>query len=910
MITKPLKNTPLHKALLTCLILLLIGWLSILNAQGFLHTKGKQILNGNEENIILKGIGTGNWMIQEGYMMRSAGIAGTQHEFRQKLIETIGLERTDEFYESWLENHFTKTDVDSMAAWGFNSIRVALHYKWFTLPIEDEPIPGEHTWLDKGFEITDNLLGWCAENNMYLILDLHGAPGGQGKNADISDYDPNKPALWESEKNKAKTVALWRKLAERYRDMEWIGGYDLINEVNWTFPSGNNQELRQLYIRITDTIRAVDQNHIIFIEGNGFANDFRDLTPPWDTNMVYSFHKYWTFNDASSLDWVIDLRDQHNIPLWLGEAGENSNTWFTNLIELSEENNIGWSWWPVKKTGINNILKVEVNPQYDALIDMWRGNGSMTADQASQAVLQFSENHRFENCQIRYDVIDAMIRQPHTLETKPFKGHRIGEPIFAVDYDLGRNNYAYFDMDSADYHLNTNEYQAWNAGWEYRSDGVDIEVCDDPETNQGYSVGWIEPDEWLQYTLNNTEKAVYRLKFRAASEDPFTLHIEVNGRIASRSIEFPSSGHIDTWKDYEIEEVIIPSGEVKIRLFFETGGFNLNYFLLTDPRSTYDIPFEILSAESDKVFNKVFVNFNKAIISPLDSILVSDFLIINNNSLATISALSLAENNPQKLIIHTTEDLFSSDNLRITYRGYSVAAENQNLDNFTAFPIRNNYYPEADLPGKIEAEDFFLNRGFQLENCSDYGGGRNLAYADNGDYADYLVNFSKSGNYKIEFRVAAKSGSPDIILMKSEGEKMVPFKVVRFTATGDWQNWETQSTEADFVAGKTVFRIHSRNGEHNLNWFSFSLNTQVTSLEQESLIRVFPNPTTDSLNIWFPNAENRQISIFSVSGKRMIKINSSETSLNINTRSWSAGSYILYYTGKDYRESRNIIIVR
>ena len=103
-------------------------------SQGYLHVSGKSILDGQNNNFILRGIGTGNWMLQEGYMMLSAGIAGTQHEFRNKLNQTIGTVRTDEFYDYWLKSHFRKIDVDSMAAWGFNSIRVAMHYKWFTLP--------------------------------------------------------------------------------------------------------------------------------------------------------------------------------------------------------------------------------------------------------------------------------------------------------------------------------------------------------------------------------------------------------------------------------------------------------------------------------------------------------------------------------------------------------------------------------------------------------------------------------------------------------------------------------------------------------------------------------------------------------------------------------------------------------
>ena len=63
--------------------------------------------------------------------------------------------------------------------------------------------------------------------------------------------------------------------------------------------------------------------------------------------MVYSFHKYWSFND--SLDWVTWMRNQYNIPLWMGEGGENSNQWFTEAIKIFEENYIGWAFWPWKK---------------------------------------------------------------------------------------------------------------------------------------------------------------------------------------------------------------------------------------------------------------------------------------------------------------------------------------------------------------------------------------------------------------------------------------------------------------------------------------------------------------------------------------------------------------------------------
>jgi endoglucanase len=87
-----------------------------------LHTQGKYILDGNNDEVIIRGLGTGNWMLQEGYMMQTSDIGGTQHEFRAKLEETIGVAKTDSFYNAWLQYHFTKTDVDSMASWGYNTV--------------------------------------------------------------------------------------------------------------------------------------------------------------------------------------------------------------------------------------------------------------------------------------------------------------------------------------------------------------------------------------------------------------------------------------------------------------------------------------------------------------------------------------------------------------------------------------------------------------------------------------------------------------------------------------------------------------------------------------------------------------------------------------------------------------------
>lgn len=393
------------------------------SSQQFLHTEGKKIVDGNNKEILLRGIGLGGWMLQEPYMLKLSGIAVNQQDIKAKIEALIGAEKTEEFYTLWLHNGMQKSDVDSLKAWGFNSIRLPMHYNLFTLPVNKEPVRGKNTWLQEGFQLTDSLLKWCEEAHIYLILDLHAAPGGQGHDLPIADRDSSQPSLWQSETNRSKTIALWKKLAERYKDKTWIGGYDLLNETNWSFThphdknnhgtdEKNNDPLRKLLIDITKAIRSVDPNHIIFIEGNGWANNYNGILPPWDNNLVVSFHKYWNKNDVASIQKFLDIRDKYNLPLWLGESGENNNRWYSDAIQLMESHDIGWAWWPLKKIGTNNPFEVKMPPGYRKIIAYWKGEGPKPpAEEAYHALRQLAENYKTQNLIVHYDVLDALFQK-------------------------------------------------------------------------------------------------------------------------------------------------------------------------------------------------------------------------------------------------------------------------------------------------------------------------------------------------------------------------------------------------------------------------------------------------------------------------------------------------------------------
>jgi len=527
-------------------------------------------------------------MLQESYML---GTSGSQHVIESRIDDLVGVQRRKEFYDAWLSNHVRKIDIDSMASWGYNMVRLPMHYKLFTPPIEEELLSGKITWIDNGFQLTDSLLKWCKANNMYLILDLHAAPGGQGGSSDINDYEPSKPSLWQSDLNKQKTVALWKKLAEHYANEPNIAAYDLINEPHWGFqnhaadPDGftetDNTPLWNLQKEITAAIREVDKNHIVIIEGNCYGSNYAGLSVLWDENLAVSYHQYYTGTKTSDIQNVLNIRNRLKVPIWLGETGENSNTWYADFIGTLEKNGIGWSMWPLKKLGLNNPLQITTNEGYKKILNYWNGGGAKPrADEAYVALMQLTEDLKLENNVYQKDVVDAMIRQPHTEETIPFKAFTIvanaENVLHANDSDLGKNGIAYSDKDFENTSYRPGG-QVWNFGGSYRNDGVDIErTYDDNPNGNGFDVSWAEEGEWMQYTVNVDSSGVYNVVIRYAGHGK--IRIDVDEKDASGIIDLPYPPVFQLWSDVMLKNFILNEGTKRIKVNVLSSGVKLNYF--------------------------------------------------------------------------------------------------------------------------------------------------------------------------------------------------------------------------------------------------------------------------------------------------------------------------------------------
>ena len=165
-----------------------------------------QIVEGNGEPVVLREFGLGGWLVPEGYMLHNqAGIDGfgTPTEIEEHVESLVGTEIAAEFWVLYRDNYVAQVDIDQIAEWGFNHIRIPFHYKQFYNESEsDTPI---------GYEIVDELITWCEAYNMYIILDMHCAPGGQN-GGPIRDSDGT-ARLWLEEENKELTIQIWQEIA-------------------------------------------------------------------------------------------------------------------------------------------------------------------------------------------------------------------------------------------------------------------------------------------------------------------------------------------------------------------------------------------------------------------------------------------------------------------------------------------------------------------------------------------------------------------------------------------------------------------------------------------------------------------------------------------------------------------------
>lgn len=421
--------------------------------QGFMHAEGKKIVDKDGCPIILKGWGLGNWLLQEGYMWNAGGFTRFDRPRRieQVVEELTGKTYAESFWKKYRENYIRQEDIQYMAKLGYNSVRIP--FNWRILMEEGEKL----IWKEDGFLLLDQCIKWCEEEKVYAFLDLHGAPGGQ-TGANIDDCVDDVPRLFTDQWAWEKGLALWGELAKRYADCQYVGGYDLLNEpiapheegeVNYDYLA---PKLIRFYKEAIQEIRKHDKVHMISLEGMHWATEPGIFTEKLDDNMVLHFHRYAEPPQKKCLDLFLEKAEELQVPLWLGETGENINEWYAALYPLAVSLGIGYNLWTWKKMNCTNSpCSIKMPTDYDKVLEYLKGGPHPGFAKSRKIFDEYLENILFENCELHEEVTAHVFRKG-TFE------------LLAVDFDempgkgvsyAGRTGTKTYGYPVSDYRKNT-----------------------------------------------------------------------------------------------------------------------------------------------------------------------------------------------------------------------------------------------------------------------------------------------------------------------------------------------------------------------------------------------------------------------------------------------------------------------
>ena len=351
---------------------------TIQNDTGLVQAHGRSLYDAQGNRLVLHGINAGQILLQEGWMgpfalepeKNSDGSYVTdkdgnlqypefsEEQFRAGLKANPNLAGYDleELLQYYYDCFFTAEDFRIIKEnLGLNTIRLPFYY--LNILHEDLSLKEE----SEAFAYLDWFIEEAAKQELYIVLDLHGAPGSQN-GYEHSGAAERVAGLWTSEENMAATLELWKLVSHHYTNTRpdlgaWIATYDIMNEPTYRFGSGTTKECWDFFDEIYDAIRAGGDRHVVTMEG---CWDFSALPDPasygWE-NVQYEYHWYNWWSDVLPYPLFYayhDLKDigrNYDVPVLVGEFTlfEDKASWAREL-EMFDQRGYNWTIWNYKTT--------------------------------------------------------------------------------------------------------------------------------------------------------------------------------------------------------------------------------------------------------------------------------------------------------------------------------------------------------------------------------------------------------------------------------------------------------------------------------------------------------------------------------------------------------------------------------
>jgi aryl-phospho-beta-D-glucosidase BglC (GH1 family) len=393
-----------------------------------LKTKANSITDSCGNRIFLRGVNLGGWFMMEGYILHGRNIP--ERVFKAEMEKHCDREALDDFTRSYRNNFITEEDFKNIARLKFNCIRLPFNHKLIENQTKKFSINKE------GIDFLKKVISWCRKYNIYCILDMHAAPGSQ--NEDWHSDSDGKALLWSNKRYWERYFRLWEVLAESFKDSDIVAGYDVLNEP--VIKKNARNILRPFYKEAVRRIRAIDKNHIIFLEGNFWSQRLEDIGEPFSNNLSYSIHYYhpldFTFNFHRDLKypgkingkyWDIDRLRQGletyytyskkwRIPIFVGEFGVNSRCgerageliWVKDVIKTFKDFGFHWTYWTYKAVANSvfpdGIYQYTRNPAWvrrEGPVYGWENLYKLWKDHKREIVNSWQTKNFIENKQLR-----------------------------------------------------------------------------------------------------------------------------------------------------------------------------------------------------------------------------------------------------------------------------------------------------------------------------------------------------------------------------------------------------------------------------------------------------------------------------------------------------------------------------
>ncbi len=279
---------------------------------------------------------------------------------------------------------------------------------------------------------------------------------------------------------------------------------------------------------------------------------------------------------------------------------------------------------------------------------------------------------------------------------------------------------------------------------------------------------------------------------------------------------------------------------------FATAGEWLEYSVDVEKSGTYSMDLRVACSGDARTLNVA-----------MDGVTIANTIAIPNTagwqSWQTVKVNNLNLSAGQKIMRVTIGE---ADYINLNYVTFTLVKELKQA------PFNNTAH---SIPGRIEAEEYDLggeglayheantegNQGngtfrddeVDIEVCTDAGVGFNLGYTLTGEWLEYTVNVANSADYDLELRVA-KDGDGGLFHIEMDGEDLTGSVSVPNTA--GWQSWQTITlNKLNLTAGEHIMRIVFESDYINLNYLEFNGLVTGVYTNNESGIKLFPNPVSD-----------------------------------------------------------------